>query len=43
MSKEEFEQKLAKRSVPLKEMMSVVEKRVGKLEESMGDAKDDNA
>ncbi|MFQ6637601.1 hypothetical protein Gotur_013441 [Gossypium turneri] len=40
MSKEEFEQKWARKS--LREMLSAVEERVGKLEESMEDAKEDN-
>ncbi|MFQ6630601.1 hypothetical protein Gotur_009813 [Gossypium turneri] len=38
MSKEEFEQRWARKS--LKEMLSAVEERVGKLEESMEDAKE---
>ncbi|MFQ6634142.1 hypothetical protein Gotur_011242, partial [Gossypium turneri] len=38
MSREEFEQRWARRS--LREMLSVVEERVGKLEESMKDAKE---
>ncbi|MFQ6641644.1 hypothetical protein Gotur_016916 [Gossypium turneri] len=42
MSKEEFEQRWARKS--LREMLSTVEKRVGKLEESIEDAKEsDNA
>ncbi|MFQ6630592.1 hypothetical protein Gotur_009813 [Gossypium turneri] len=40
MSKEEFEQRWARKS--LKEMLSAVEERVGKLEESMEDAKEDS-
>jgi len=42
MSKEEFEQRWARKS--LREMLSAVEVRVGKLEESMEDVKEsDNA
>ncbi|MBA0754809.1 hypothetical protein Gogos_020537 [Gossypium gossypioides] len=42
MSREEFKQRCARKF--LREMLSVVEKRVGKLEESMEDAKEsDNA
>ncbi|MBA0633567.1 hypothetical protein Godav_029295 [Gossypium davidsonii] len=40
MSKEEFEQRWARKS--LREMLSAVEVRVGKLEESMENAKKDN-
>ncbi|MBA0725590.1 hypothetical protein Golax_022165 [Gossypium laxum] len=40
MSKEEFEQRWARKS--LREMLSTVEKRVGKLEESMEDTKELN-
>ncbi|MFQ6632127.1 hypothetical protein Gotur_008687 [Gossypium turneri] len=40
MSREEFKQRWAKKS--LKEMLSTVEEHVGKLEESMEDAKEDN-
>ncbi|KAG8492602.1 hypothetical protein CXB51_010048 [Gossypium anomalum] len=40
MSKEEFEQTRAKRSVLLREMLSAVEEHVGKLKESMEDAKE---
>ncbi|MFQ6626994.1 hypothetical protein Gotur_005528 [Gossypium turneri] len=40
MSREEFEQRWARKS--LREMLSAVEECVGKLEESMEDAKEDN-
>ncbi|MBA0613773.1 hypothetical protein Godav_014141 [Gossypium davidsonii] len=40
MSKEEFEQRWARKS--LREMLPTVEERVGKLEESMDDAKEDS-
>ncbi|MFQ6656410.1 hypothetical protein Gotur_026526 [Gossypium turneri] len=40
MSREEFEQRWVRKS--LREMLSAVEERVGKLEESMEDAKEDN-
>ncbi|MFQ6641625.1 hypothetical protein Gotur_016509 [Gossypium turneri] len=40
MSREEFEQRWARKS--LREMLSAVEERVGKLEESVEDVKEDN-